>query len=347
MTAFTQELLRWHRNSGRHDLPWQQDPSPYRVWISEIMLQQTQVATVIPYYLRFIASFPDVGSLADAPEDDVLRHWSGLGYYARARNLHRAARLLRDEHGGILPTSFDELIALPGIGRSTAGAILALACGARFPILDGNVKRVLARFYAVDGWPGNTAVSKTLWALADESTPRENVAVYTQAIMDLGATVCTRNRPGCVICPLSDSCTAFGLDAVADYPGRRDARKKPLRRTHMVLAHVNGAVYLERRPAAGIWGGLWSLPEVAAEGDVEAWCERELHARPVALDRWSTMRHSFTHYDLDIQPIAVRLNARSRTVQDSADRVWYEIGTSPPGGIAAPVSRLIHSLRGR
>ncbi len=347
IVAFTQQVLCWHRQFGRNDLPWQQNPTAYRVWVSEIMLQQTQVTTVIPYYRRFIASFPDIESLAIATGDDVLHHWSGLGYYARARNLHRTACLIRDRHGGVFPTLFDEIIELPGIGRSTAGAILSLACDERYPILDGNVKRVLARFHAVDGWPGKTAVSRKLWALADEHTPQQDVAAYTQAIMDFGATVCTRSSPNCSLCPLRDGCSAFELDAVTQYPGRREPKKKPLRHTHMVLAHINGAVYLERRPAKGIWGGLWSLPELADENDLNQWCERELNACPAELDRWHTMRHSFTHYDLDIRPIAVRLSAQSSTVRDTEDRIWYEIGSPPPGGMAAPVSKLIQTLRNR
>jgi A/G-specific adenine glycosylase len=345
VAAFTQQLLRWHRKFGRKDLPWQHDPTPYRVWISEIMLQQTQVATVIPYFTRFTESFPDIATLADASTDNVLHHWSGLGYYARARNLHRAAKTIRDDYGGIFPRTFDQIIALPGIGRSTAGAILSLAHNERYPILDGNVKRVLARYYAIDGWPGYTKVSKTLWALADELTPEKDVASYTQAIMDLGATVCTRSSPTCNSCPLSDNCTALDLNVVTDYPGRKTKKEKPLRQTHMVLAHIDGAVYLERRPDSGIWGGLWSLPELAAENDVNDWCERELNTHPVKLDRWNTMRHNFTHYDLDIRPIAVRLEAQSSKVRDTEDKIWYEIGSPPPGGIAAPVSKLIQSLR--
>lgn len=344
MAAFTRPLIRWYRKFGRKDLPWQRDPTPYRVWVSEIMLQQTQVATVIPYFQSFMQSFPDVRSLAGASLDDVMQHWSGLGYYARARNLHRAAQKVRDEHNGEFPTTFEDVIALPGIGRSTAGAILALSCNSRYPILDGNVKRVLTRYYAVDGWPGKTSVSKTLWALADELTPESDTATYTQAIMDLGATICTRRNPKCHPCPLSNSCTAFGLDAVHKYPARKPARSKPLRHTHMVLAHINGSVYLERRPANGIWGGLWSLPELAVDIDVDEWCERELDAIPEELDRWNTVRHSFTHYDLDIQPIAVRLAFRSSKVQDSEDKIWYEVGSPPPGGIAAPVNKLIQSL---
>ncbi|MFQ5982764.1 MAG: A/G-specific adenine glycosylase [Woeseiaceae bacterium] len=345
MASIAQQLLSWHRKFGRKDLPWQHDPTPYRIWISEIMLQQTQVTTVIPYYLRFMESFPDIESLANASTNDVLKHWSGLGYYARARNLHGAARLIRDGHDGQFPETFEAIVELPGIGRSTAGAILSLAFKQRYPILDGNAKRVIARYHAVEGWPGKSAVSKKLWALADQHTPHQDVAAYTQAIMDLGATICTRSGPNCNVCPLKKGCAAFGADAVSRYPGRRETKQKPLRHTHMVLAHIDGAVYLERRPAQGIWGGLWSLPELADGDDVNRWCERELNARPAELDRWQTMRHSFTHYDLDIEPIAVRLSAQSSTLRDTQDSIWYEIGSPPPGGMAAPVNKLIETLR--
>lgn len=344
MAAFADTLLRWHRKFGRKDLPWQQEPTPYRVWVSEIMLQQTQVTTVIPYYLRFIGSFPDIESLACASADAVLRHWSGLGYYARARNLHEAARCIWARHEGVFPSSFDELMELPGIGRSTAGAILSLACHQRYPILDGNAKRVLARYHAIEGWPGHTAVARKLWELAEECTPQQDVAAYTQAIMDLGATLCTGSHPDCDICPLRDGCAAFGIGAVRDYPGRRTKKTKPLRQTHMVLACSNDAVYLERRPARGIWGGLWSLPELQTENEVGEWCEREFNTRAVQLERWDTLRHSFTHYDLDIRPIVVRLSAQSGTVRDTQDRIWYELGSPPPGGVAAPVSKLIEAL---
>lgn len=344
MPTLARTLLRWHRLHGRKDLPWQQDPSPYRVWISEIMLQQTQVTTVIPYFRRFMASFPGLAALADADLDDVLHHWSGLGYYARARNLHRAARLIRDDHQGEFPAMFEEIAGLPGIGRSTAGAILSLAYDKRYPILDGNVKRVLSRYHAIEGWPGKSAVSGKLWKLAEEHTPRQDVAAYTQAIMDFGATVCTRSKPDCSACPLKPGCAASSLDAVSHYPARRDKKEKPVRHTRMLLAHIDGVVYLERRPAEGIWGGLWSLPELEDDTDVDRWCEREFNVRPAELDRWRTIRHRFTHYDLDIQPIAVRLSAQSRTVRDTEDSIWHEIGTPSPGGMAAPVSKLIQTL---
>ena len=253
---FARRLLAWHAEHGRHTLPWQRDPTPYRVWVSEIMLQQTQVSTVVPYFERFMARFPKVAILAAAPLDEVLHHWSGLGYYARARNLHRAAEILAGTYGGEFPATLEEVIALPGIGRSTAGAILALSRGLRHPILDGNVKRVLARGFAVEGWPDAPHVQKTLWALAETLTPLEGVAAYTQAIMDLGATLCTRSRPACERCPVATLCVARQLSKVENYPAPRPRKPLPERRTRfMVLRDPAGRWLLERRPARGIWGG--------------------------------------------------------------------------------------------
>jgi A/G-specific adenine glycosylase len=341
-TDFGRRVLAWYDRHGRKDLPWQQDRDAYRVWVSEIMLQQTQVQTVIPYFERFIASFPDVVALADADVDDVLHHWSGLGYYARARNLHRAAGVVRDEYGGVFPDDYDAVAALPGIGRSTAGAILSLAFGQRHPILDGNVKRVLARHAAIEGWSGTTSVAKELWALAEERTPSEHPGDYTQAIMDLGAIVCTRTKPACASCPVSDDCMALASGDIDRFPGRKPRKEKPLRETTMLLAVMNGAVYLERRPAAGIWGGLWSLPEA---DDVDAWCADKLEAAAIETEAWDTLRHSFSHYDLDIRPVVVRVASSSSKVADDADVIWHRLDDSPPGGIAAPVTRLIQTLR--
>ena len=344
MTDFAARVLAWFDTHGRHDLPWQQDIGPYRVWVSEIMLQQTQVQTVIPYFERFMASFPDVVTLADAPRDAVLAHWSGLGYYARARNLHRAAVEVRDRFGGVFPLAFDDVVALPGIGRSTAGAILAIAAGQRHAILDGNVKRVLARHRAVAGWPGKAAVANTLWSLAEQYTPLARVADYTQAIMDLGATVCTRSRPGCDACPVATDCRALAAGEVADYPARKPRREKPLRQTTMVLASVDNAVLLERRPEAGIWGGLWSLPEVD-DGDVDEWVAARLALPVASSEDWAPLRHSFSHYDLDIRPVLVRLAAGAGRVAEGGGETWFDLDAPPPGGIAAPVKKLIDELR--
>jgi len=343
MADFAARLLAWFDRCGRKDLPWQVD-DPYRVWVSEIMLQQTQVQTVIPYYRRFMQRFPDVGALADAGLDAVLEHWSGLGYYARARNLHRAAGIIRNEYGGRLPNDFDTIRALPGVGRSTAGAILALAFGERQPILDGNAKRVLARHRAIGGWPGVTAVANALWAAAEAATPGQRVADYTQAIMDLGATVCTRSRPRCDDCPLREDCAARNAGTIADYPGRKPKKTRPLRQTTMVLAVSGDAVYLERRPPAGIWGGLWSLPEVGDRRVLE-WCRSTLDEPGGEVVNWTPLRHSFSHYDLDILPVVVHIDAASRKVADDGDATWHRLGAPPPGGLAAPVQKLIDTLR--
>ncbi len=344
-TEFAARLLEWFAANGRKDLPWQHNPTPYRVWVSEIMLQQTQVATVIPYYERFMTRFPDVAALAKADIDDVLHHWSGLGYYARARNLHRAARTVIDAYGGHFPSTFEDVVDLPGIGRSTAGAILALSRNERHPILDGNAKRVLARYHAVDGWPGQTKVSQILWRHAERNTPASSSAEFTQAIMDLGATVCTRSRPLCDRCPFETDCIAHRRKQEADYPGRRPKKDKPLKKTQMVLVYAGDSVYLERRPPSGIWGGLWSFPEIEPQADATLWCQQTLNASPAELQKWQTVRHSFSHYDLDIEPIAIRVQSADSLVADSADRTWYEMAAPPAIGLAAPVSSLISKLR--
>jgi len=339
MPAFAENVLAWFDEHGRKDLPWQCEPTPYRVWVSEIMLQQTQVATVIPYYQRFMFAFPDVASLARAPVDDVLHLWSGLGYYARARNLHAAAVVIRDRHGGEFPTRFDDVVALPGVGRSTAGAILALATSAQLPILDGNVKRVLARHYAVAGWPGKPAVAAKLWEHAERNTPAVRVAHYTQAIMDLGATVCTRTRPRCDACPLAATCAAHAAGMETEFPGRREKKSKPRKETHMLIVRRGNAVYLERRPAAGIWGGLYSLPEIGSIEALPAWCAEHLAAEPMQVESCDTFSHSFTHFDLDIHPIAVRVDGVAEAPRE--DGIWYDPGSPAAVGIAAPVAALI------
>lgn len=343
MSDFAGRLLAWFDDHGRTDLPWQV-ADPYPVWISEVMLQQTQVQTVIPYYERFMRGFPDVLSLANADLDTVLDHWSGLGYYARARNLHIAAQAVRDDFGGDFPGEFDQVCSLPGIGRSTAGAILSLAFGDRHPILDGNVKRVLARHRAIAGWPGQTAVARDLWAIADEVTPVDRVGAYTQAIMDLGATVCTRSNPDCRACPVRSDCAAFTAGTIDEYPGRKPKKSKPLKQTTMVLAVSDGAVYLERRPPAGIWGGLWSLPELGAS-KLDEWCRGKFDADKGSTESWQTLRHSFSHYDLDIEPVVVRIDAGSRKVADNGDATWHPLDAAPPGGIATPVQKLINTLK--
>ncbi len=343
VSSFAGRVLKWFDQHGRKNLPWQNNATAYRVWVSEIMLQQTQVQTVIPYFERFVSRFPGVSALASAVQDEVLSHWSGLGYYARARNLHKAAQIIRDEHGGEFPDSFEAVVELPGIGRSTAGAILSLSAGQRHAILDGNVKRVIARHTAVAGWPGHSSVAAELWDAAEKHTPQSRVGEYNQAVMDLGATLCTRSKPACDRCPVSKDCVALETDRVAAYPGRKLKVQKPLKQTTMILASINGQVYLERRPEAGIWGGLWSLPELG-EQSVDDWCDEVLGSNPEGTTSWTVLRHSFSHYDLDIQPIVVRIAPPKGKVADT-QATWYRLDDAPPGGIAVPVQKLIDQLK--
>ncbi|CAK0742751.1 adenine DNA glycosylase [Gammaproteobacteria bacterium] len=359
--SFSRRLLAWYDEHGRHDLPWQRSPTPYLVWISEIMLQQTRVATVIPYFEKFTARFPNLNSLAAAPLDEVLAFWSGLGYYARARHLHRAAQKTMTIHGGELPTDIDTLRALPGVGRSTAAAILALTMDARHPILDGNVKRVLARYHAIPGWPGETRVAQHLWNRAETHTPHQRVASYTQAIMDLGATVCTRTRPACTRCPIADDCQAYILGQTSQFPGSRPKRVLPSHTIiFILLLDSTNAVFLERRPEAGIWGGLWAFPECPLDQNPVAWLARTHGIVAQHLVTWEPVRHTLTHLHLDITPWLGRaqgLNQHAITTdkpksspicqRDSmaADTtLWYNPRQVPPGGFAAPVARLLARL---
>jgi len=346
---FATRLLDWFDQHGRHDLPWQQPITAYRVWVSEIMLQQTQVRTVIPYFRRFMARFPDVETLAAAHIDEVLHLWTGLGYYARARNLHRAAQALCEHHGGVFPHTVEALCELPGIGRSTAGAIASIACGQRAPILDGNVKRVLARYHCIEGWPGETAVARKLWALADAHTPHTRVAHYTQAIMDLGATVCTRSRPGCAQCPLQSGCSAYARGTQDAHPGRKPRKTLPERSTVFLLVQQEGGWLLEQRPGNGIWGGLWCFPEVASLQQVSPWCRARLGWCSTEVQPLEPFRHTFSHYHLQIQPALLTPGREegSHTVGAVETRpcLWYNPDSPPNVGLAAPVQRLLQELQ--
>ncbi len=342
--SFSRDLLHWFDRHGRTELPWQQERSAYRVWLSEIMLQQTQVATVVPYFERFLARFPDVRALAGASLDEVLALWAGLGYYARARNLHRCAQVVVHAHGGEFPRDIETLKSLPGIGRSTAGAILAFSHGHRHPILDGNVKRVLARYHAVDGLPTARAVENTLWQLADSHTPAARLAAYTQAIMDLGATVCTRARPRCPLCPLAKDCRAHKEGNVDRYPASKPRKTLPVRsRRFLVVRKGSGHILLQARPPTGIWGGLWSLPELAIDTEAELWCAT--HGLRVHRTRsWEVMRHSFSHYHLDIHPMLLDVQTPSSAVMDADRWLWYKDGDMSLVGLPAPVRRLLDRL---
>ncbi len=343
---FANRLLAWWDVHGRRDLPWQKNPGSYRVWVSEIMLQQTQVATVEGYFERFTKRFPSIAELAAASDDEVLHHWSGLGYYSRARNLHKAARMVMDKYGGELPQQLDQLVALPGIGRSTAGAILALSAGQRQPILDGNAKRVLARYFAVEGWPGTTANLKQLWALAEQCTPQQRVANYTQAIMDLGATLCRRSRPACDACPLNKGCKALATGRVASIPGARPKRARPRRSAVLLMARRGECVLLEKRPPQGIWGGLWSFPEFADQAAAESWAGLHLGAERVAGRDWPAVAHSFSHFDFDMQPLEVSVPGPATAgVMEGDGWLWYNTRSPQAAGLAAPVSRLLAEIK--
>jgi A/G-specific adenine glycosylase len=350
-TSFSKKALRWFNLHGRKNLPWQKNRSPYRVWISEIMLQQTQVATTIPYFERFMESLPTLESLADATLDDVLSLWSGLGYYARARNLHSAAQIIRNKFGGKFPDDFEQALSLPGIGRSTAGAILSLALGQHHPILDGNVKRVLARHFAVDGWPGKPSVANTLWAHSEQLTPGKRVADFNQAMMDLGSGVCTRSNPKCTLCPLSTSCQAFATNTQTEYPGKKPKKITPIREVQMLLVtNDNGDILLQRRPPTGIWGGLLSLPELPVDTDTTLWCKKTIGFTIKEKQRWPMMRHTFSHFHLDISPVLATVKSHRDCVMEESEWVWYNNDlknqqAKPVGGLPAPVTKLLKQHR--
>lgn len=348
------KLLAWFDLHGRKDLPWQTKtsqtmPTPYRVWVSEIMLQQTQVITVIPYYQRFISSFPDIRSLAAATQDQVLHHWTGLGYYARARNLHKAAQQICQQNNGHFPSHIDDVCALPGIGRSTAGAILSLSMQQRHTILDGNVKRVLARFHAIAGWPSRKSIENLLWQHAEQHTPSHRVHHHTQAIMDLGATVCTRSKPACHRCPLSERCIARQEQITDRLPSPKPRKTLPIRTATMLLIRNNNdELLLEQRPPSGLWGGLLSFPEIpdAFHNDINAishWANTTLHTQIIIEQQWATFRHTFSHFHLDITPVIAREKAPTASVMEQGTFIWYN-DAYQSHGLAAPVKKLMDQL---
>ncbi len=339
--SFSAKLTDWQRRHGRHHLPWQASRDPYRIWVSEIMLQQTQVATVIPYYERFMARFPDVAALAAASEEEVLTCWAGLGYYARGRNLHRAARRIMERHGGIFPRSFDDIVGLPGIGRSTAAAIGAFAYGERRAILDGNVRRVLARVFAVDGWPGDKTVESRLWRLSESLLPETGIETYTQALMDLGATICTRGKPRCAQCPLAADCLALRENRTASLPAPRPRKALPERSATLMVIRHGRDVLLVRRPAPGIWGGLWSLPE--AEGDSAAACLRLTGQVPASIEELQGFTHTFTHFRLSILPLLLSLDGRVSAASEPGT-VWMDHADALGAAIPKPVKAILEKL---
>jgi A/G-specific adenine glycosylase len=344
-SSFSHRILTWFEVHGRKDLPWQQVKSAYSVWVSEIMLQQTQVSTVIPYYLRFMQRFPDVASLAEAQQDEVMHHWTGLGYYARARNLHQAAKNIVHEHGGEFPNTLEEVMNLPGIGRSTAAAILSLAQGQHHSILDGNVKRVLGRFAAIEGWPGNKTVETQLWELADSLTPAARTAEYNQAMMDMGATLCTRSSPACSRCPVSADCQAFSLARPTDFPGKKPKKTIPVRSTFMLIPMWKNTTLIYKRPPTGIWGGLWGFYQIDSLDELEQQA-KTLGLVDFRISFLLPFRHTFSHFHLDIQPVVLLLNTepRAEVVREDQDR-WYDLLNPPALGLAAPTQQLFTTLR--
>jgi A/G-specific adenine glycosylase len=340
-SSFAARIVAWQRQHGRRDLPWQNTRDPYRIWLSEIMLQQTQVSAVIPYYLRFLARFPDLTTLAAASEDDVLQHWAGLGYYARARNLHRAARMIVHELGGSFPREHADVCALPGIGRSTGAAICAFAYGGRYAILDGNVKRVLARHFGVTGYPGDKRVESALWARSEALVPAQEVAAYTQGLMDLGAGICVRNSPRCAQCPLRDTCVAQRENRTAQLPEARPPRLVPQRSTAMLIASRQGEVLLEKRPAQGVWGGLWCFPEIDAAHIAEE-CIARYGLEAAAIERLGDIEHGFTHFRLRITPVVVKVHPRVGA--EEPGRIWLTPEDALGAAIPVPVKRILQAL---
>jgi A/G-specific adenine glycosylase len=345
---FGQQVVSWYHQQGRKHFPWQQDKTPYRVWISEVMLQQTQVTTVIPYYHRFMTSFPTITDLANADEDVVLHHWTGLGYYARARNLHKAAKIMTRDHNGQFPITIEQVINLPGIGRSTAGAILSLSLSQHHPILDGNVKRVLARSYLVEGYNGLSKFDKALWHLSETLTPAIETDCFNQAMMDLGATVCTRSKPSCDLCPIEQSCLAKAGDQQANFPQKKPKKKTHERQTIMVIPRLKNdcinKVLMEKRPPAGIWGGLWCFYEVDELSEIDVLMET-LSLKSEYSQVMTAFRHTFSHFHLDITPVLVDCRQlESVKINEPNQQKWYDLNQESCVGLAASTQKLLTLL---
>lgn len=343
MQNFSSRIIHWQQQHGRHALPWQASREPYRIWLSEIMLQQTQVGSVIPYFQRFIEHFPNLQALAGASQDSVLAQWSGLGYYSRARNLHQAARQLVEHYAGEFPPDLHALQALPGVGRSTAAAIAALAFGQTHAILDGNVKRVLARHAGIKGWPGDKAIETRLWAQAESRLPKRNIEAYTQGMMDLGASICSRTRPACTTCPVSSDCAALQQGLVAELPTAKPKKTLPQKYIQMLMLLDRDRILLQRRPSSGIWGGLWSFPELQLQADPLLYCRTQFGFRVRESAHLPVLKHSFTHFRLHISPVIVRISARTATCKDPEQR-WLDTHHALNEGLPAPVRKLLMQL---
>lgn len=342
MCTFSDHVLAWYDNYGRKTLPWQLEKTPYHVWLSEVMLQQTQVVTVIPYFTRFIEHFPTIIDLAKASIDDVLHLWTGLGYYARARNLHKTAQTVADKFAGAFPCQFDDVLSLPGIGRSTAGAILSLSQQQRYAILDGNVKRVLTRYFAVEGWPGNKAVENRLWQLAEQVTPQQSVDKFNQAMMDIGAMICTRSKPKCTLCPLHQDCIAYKTDSWQAYPTKKPKQTIPTKTAYFLVLAQEQTIWLEKRPPAGIWGGLYCFPQFSSYDEITPWLAKH-HITTNSLTQLIAFKHTFSHFHLDMVPI-YGLVTKNKSYLDESDGCWYDLINSPQIGLATPVNNLLKQL---
>lgn len=352
MPTLAAKLIRWQKLHGRSNLPWQNRHDPYAIWVSEIMLQQTQVTTVIPYYLRFLQDFPDIKSLASGSVDEVLALWSGLGYYSRGRNLHRAACLIVRDHGGIFPRDLEAIQQLPGIGRSTAAAIAVFAYGEHCAILDGNVKRVFARCFGIEGYPGEKKNETLLWQKAEGLLPKERkggeIEAYTQALMDLGATICTRGKPKCRVCPLQQDCIALRDKRVDKLPAPRPNRLLPKKETGLLMLMKDGKVLLEKRPATGIWGGLWCLPEMPVDDDARAYCTQHFGMKVIPLAHMAPLNHAFTHFKLRIHPRPLQVVSYFSSIktQGQGETKWIALDDALTAAIPAPVRKLLVQHRG-
>lgn len=342
MNSFADEVLAWYSQYGRKTLPWQIEKTPYHVWLSEVMLQQTQVATVIPYFERFIASFPTVVDLAKAPIDDVLHLWTGLGYYARARNLHKTAQIIAEKFSGTFPSQFDDVLNLPGVGRSTAGAILSLSQKQHYAILDGNCKRVLARYFAIDGWPGVKTVENKLWDLAEKVTPKQNVDQFNQAMMDIGATICTRSKPKCTLCPLSKNCIAYSTNNWQAFPAKKPKKTIPTKTAYFLILADKNKIWLNKRPPAGIWGGLYCFPQFGHYDELKEWLNKQ-NIVATELTQLIAFKHTFSHFHLDIVPIYCQIK-RYQGCLDDSNGFWYDFNDPPKIGLATPVNNLLKQL---
>lgn len=342
LESVSDKLLNWYDEHGRSELPWRRSITPYRVWLSEIMLQQTQVTTVLPYFRRFIKHFPDVYTLAYADSDDVMYHWAGLGYYTRARNLHNAAQMIVDRYGGQFPDTLEALTTLPGVGRSTAGAVLAIAFKKRAPILDGNVKRILTRLYAIHGWPGQSSVEKRLWALSEAHTPEARVDDYTQAIMDLGATICLKRQPLCHCCPLQHECQAYHQELTSQIPTPQPAKQIPTKTAiFVILENEHREILFEKLPPAGVWGGMWCLPQFSSDTDLTDSIEAHYPVKVKDCQYMKTFKHAFSHFRLYGDVYQVKSELFSEQVTDTKPYFWYNPEEMLQVGLPKPISKVI------